>query len=40
MYIPGDFKQVEAERSKVTRRASSSWVEDTEMNALEYVILL
>lgn len=31
--------QVEAERSRVSRRASASWEEDTEMKALEYVFI-
>lgn len=31
------IKQVEAERSRVSRRASASWEEDAEMKALEYV---
>lgn len=37
MEIRGDIKQAEAERSRVSRRASSSWEEDTEMKTLEYV---
>ncbi|KAL6958112.1 Complement component 1 Q subcomponent-binding protein, mitochondrial [Sarracenia purpurea var. burkii] len=32
--------QVEAERSRVSRRGSSYWEEDTDMKALEYVSLL
>ncbi|KAL8254828.1 hypothetical protein R6Q59_033049 [Mikania micrantha] len=32
--------QVEVERSRVTRRASASWEEDTDMKALVYVALL
>ncbi|GMP59728.1 hypothetical protein CsSME_00022889 [Camellia sinensis var. sinensis] len=31
--------QVEAERSRVSRRASSSWKEDTDMKTLDYVSL-
>ena len=31
------IEQVEADRNKVSRRASTSWEEDTEMKALEYV---
>lgn len=32
------FEQVEAERSRVSRRTSSSWEEDSEMKGLEYAI--
>lgn len=31
------IEQVEAERSRVPRRASTTWEEDTEMKELEYV---
>ena len=32
------IEQVEAERSRVSRRTSSSWEEDNEMKELEYAI--
>lgn len=32
--------QVEVERSRVPRRASTTWEEDTDMKALEYVAFL
>ena len=31
------FKQLEAERNRVSRRASSSWEDDADMKTLEYV---
>lgn len=34
------FEQAEAERSRVSRRASSSWEEDSEIKPLEYAFSL
>lgn len=34
------IEQVEVERSRVPRRASTTWEEDTEMKELEYVDFL